>query len=277
VLLCVASLVGLWNQLFALTALAVRDDRYTYIALVPLISAGLIWADRRKIFANSRFCPGVGIPVFLAGEGLAMATGQGLASSPGSHLSIAAFSMIVAWVGLYILCYGIQPFKRSAFPLLFLFLTVPIPESLMRTLAVGLQRASTDMAAGLFLVTKMPFVREGFSFALPGDIRIEVAEQCSGIRSSLAMLLSGLLAAKLFLGSNWRRACFAVLIIPVVVFKNAVRITTISWLGVYVDRSFFFGALHHYGGIPFSTIAITILGLALLLLRKSEGHLNQPA
>lgn len=276
-LLGFVSLAGFWNQISALAALAFGDDRYTYIALVPLIAVGLIWSDRRKILADFSYCPFVGVPVLLAGAALSITAGRGLSGNPDLSLSIAAFSMILVWVALIVLCYGLQPLKRSAFPLLFLLLMVPIPESLMRSLTIGLQRASTDMAAGLFLMIKMPFVRDGFLFALPGDIHIEVAEQCSGIRSTLALLLSGLLAAKLFLGSSWRRACFALLIVPVVVFKNAVRITTISWLGVYVDRGYFFGALHHYGGIPFSAIAMAILGLALMLLRKSEGHLNQPA
>jgi exosortase/archaeosortase family protein len=63
---------------------------------------------------------------------------------------------------------------------------------------------------------------------------------------------------------------FTLLTIPVVIFKNAVRIVTISSLGVYLDRGFLHGNLHKYGGLPFSLLAILILFLVLITLRKAE-------
>ena len=146
---------------------------------------------------------------------------------------------------------------------------IPIPASTMNSAVVELQKGSAEMTAGLFNLVAVPYFRNGFQFALPG-INIEIAQECSGIRSSLSLLLSGVLAAHLFLRSSWSQICFALLIVPIAIFKNAVRIATISWLGVYVDRSFFFGNLHRYGGLPFSLLAVAILGSVLLVLRKTE-------
>jgi exosortase/archaeosortase family protein len=72
------------------------------------------------------------------------------------------------------------------------------------------------------------------------------------------------------LKSGWSQMAFTLLTIPVVIFKNAVRIVTISWLGVYVDPGFLHGNLHKYGGLPFSLLAILILFLVLISLRKVE-------
>jgi exosortase/archaeosortase family protein len=74
----------------------------------------------------------------------------------------------------------------------------------------------------------------------------------------------------MFLLSNWRRTLFSVFTIPVVIFKNAVRIVTISCLGVYVDPRFLHGKLHQYGGIPFSFVSLAILVPLLLALQRGE-------
>jgi exosortase/archaeosortase family protein len=81
-------------------------------------------------------------------------------------------------------------------------------------------------------------MKEGFSLFLPG-VEIEVARQCSSIRSSTSLLIVGLLAGHVFLQANSRKTLLALCIVPIMIFKNAVRIVTISLLGVYVDHSVF--------------------------------------
>lgn len=60
--------------------------------------------------------------------------------------------------------------------------------------------------------------------------------------------------------------------IPLAIFKNAVRIVTLSSLGVYVDRSFLYGKLHHEGGLLFAIIALAIFVPLLFALQKSESR-----
>jgi exosortase/archaeosortase family protein len=85
-----------------------------------------------------------------------------------------------------------------------------------------------------------------------------------------AHLRQRIVAGHLILRSSWSRASFALLTIPIVIFKNAVRIVTISWLGVYVDSGFLYGRLHRYSGLPFSLLALALLAPVLLLLVKTE-------
>lgn len=106
-------------------------------------------------------------------------------------------------------------------------------------------------------------------FSLPG-LNIEVAEQCSGIRSTIALLISVAMASHLFFRSNWSKFCLIALTIPIAIFKNAVRITTLSWLSVYVSHDILNGPLHRMGGLPFTLVAIAILVPLSLLLRWLE-------
>jgi exosortase len=186
-----------------------------------------------------------------------------------------AFSLTILGVALlltaeFVLCFGGRALWVAIFPFLFLFLIVPLPPELMDKAVLGLQKGSADMSYGLFKLIGMPVFRDGFQFSLPG-VDIEVAAECSGIRSSLSLFLSSLLVGHLTLRSGWIRVVFSLLTIPVVIFKNAVRIVTISSLGVYVDRGFLHGNLHKYGGLPFSLLAIAILFLVLISLKRAEG------
>jgi exosortase len=111
---------------------------------------------------------------------------------------------------------------------------------------------------------------------LPG-VEIEIAEECSGIHSSLSLLIASILAGYLFLRSKWNRILFSTFTVPVVIFKNAVRIVTISCLGVYVDPGFLHGKLHRYGGLPFSLVSLAVLVPVLLALQKGERHRAESA
>jgi exosortase/archaeosortase family protein len=81
-----------------------------------------------------------------------------------------------------------------------------------------------------------------------------------------------MIAGHLFLQSNWRKAMFSLLTVPVVIFKNAVRIVTISCLGIYVDPGFLHGRLHRYGGLPFSLLSLAILAPLLFALQKKDSQ-----
>jgi exosortase len=102
---------------------------------------------------------------------------------------------------------------------------------------------------------------------------MEIAKQCSGIRSSLALFITGILAAHFFLKSSWKKAIFILSIIPIAILKNGIRIVTLSLLAIYVDERFLTqGFLHKSGGFIFFAPALTLLGLLLWGLRKSEGE-----
>jgi exosortase len=115
----------------------------------------------------------------------------------------------------------------------------------------------------------VPILRHDLQFSLPG-VDIEIAAQCSGIRSSISLVLAGIMAGHIFLQSNWNRVCLALCTIPVVIFKNALRIVTIALLGSYVDPEFLHGNLHHYGGLIFSLVSLAILIALILLLQGTE-------
>jgi exosortase len=267
---CVVSLTVFRTPLEALARLAFNDDRYTFTLAVPVASLALVWLRRGKVFIDARYAPGAGLTFLLAGLALFVTTTLSSYVRAEDILSVRIFALLLVWLGAFIFCYGAQAAQAAMFPLVFLLLTIPIPVGLMDHVVVVLQRGSAEMTYRLFKLTGIPVFREGvFKFSLPG-VTIEVADECSGIRSSLSMFMGSIVTGYLILRSSWSRASFAFLTIPIVILKNAVRIVTLSWLGVYVDSGFLHGRLHRYSGLPFSLLALVLLAPVLLLLVRTE-------
>lgn len=100
-------------------------------------------------------------------------------------------------------------------------MVAPLPSPLQ----VGAIRAPSNICAGLPRATCEPtantvsHVQEGLVFSLPG-VAIRVAEECSGIRSTLALLIMTVLASHMFLKATWKQVFVCLLAVPLSVAKK---------------------------------------------------------
>ena len=268
ILLALASLALFRAPLAALAHLALQDERYSYIAFVPFISASLLYLERNRVFHESRWSKALGASLAAIGVALFWILKGSLSQASG--LPLFAFALVLVWIGGFLFCYGIPASRAVFFPLLFLFLIVPPPPDVLEKLVVWLQKGSAEVSYLFFKLAGVPVLRQGFTFSLPG-LNIEVAEQCSGIRSSISLFIASILAGHLVLHSTWRKICLSLLTIPIVIAKNALRIVVLSLLGTYVDRDILFGRLHTSSGLLFSPLALLVLAWLLWILYKSEN------
>ena len=245
--------------------LSIHDDRYTQIVVVPIISGIMIYLRRNAIFGQGKLFLPMVPPVIVFELLLFFQT----AVHGGTSLSLATF--VLTAIGGFALCYGKEALRNAAFPLLLLFLTVPLPTRVLDQAVATLQEGSAEVAYVLFKMAGVPVFRRGFQFSLPG-VDIQIAEECSGIRSGIALFITALLAGQIFLRSGWSKISLILFVIPIAIVKNAVRIATISCLGVYVDVNFLYGRLHRYGGIPFSLLALAIFMPLVFGLYKLESR-----
>ncbi len=292
-LLVVTTVAWFWRPLTTVVAMSLqygRYEHYSHIVLIPFISLYLLYDNRRAIFAEVEWTPSLG--VFLITAGIATSwTISALARDEQVSLSLAMLSMVTVCVGSFLLCYGIHAFRKASFGLLLLLFMVPLPPFLLDAIIGFLQQASAETTWLLFGLLGVPVFREGFVFELPG-LTIEISEACSGIRSSLALLISSLIAGHLFLRSTWTKLILVLAVVPLTIVKNAVRIVVLSLLGSYVDPSFVTDSVfHRNGGIPFFFVSLAVLGAIVWLLGRSEemrkfrpirqtggpGGLGQPA
>jgi len=269
-LLIASTLLVFWARLKVLLAFSLEYQHYSHILLVPLVSAALVYMQRKRVFAQAQWSAAAGTGSMAAGIAVFLAS-RALPSSwsMNDSLSLSLLGIVTAWLGGFILCYGLPAFRAGMFPLLFLFLMVPIPDLALQNIISWLVKGSAEVTAVLFRVAGVPVYRSGTVFALPG-VTIDIAPECSGIRSSLAMLITALLAGDFFLRSNWRRAALIAATLPLLLLKNGVRIVTLTLLAVYVDPAWLAGDLHNRGGVVFFALALIILWPVLRILEKTE-------
>jgi exosortase len=246
------------------------QDYHSLIPFIPLISVYLIYLKIKYIREKMQYSFGLGSAVIITGIVLyTVGLGFGENLNQNDYAGVTTFSSLVLLWGAFIFVYGIKAFTAALFPLLFLVFMIPVPAFIMEKIIVFLQIGSTEFANFLFWVSQAPYYREGFFFYLPG-MSVEVATQCSGIRSGLALFITALLAGYLFLNSWWRRVILVLCMFPITMLKNGIRITTLTLLGTYVDPRILQSDLHREGGIPFFILALLLMAPILYFLRKTE-------
>ncbi len=263
------------RPLLSLVALATGSQLHSHILLIPFIFAYLIYLRRDRLTLESPVSIGWGIPCFLIGSAaLALAFAFPRFSwtvSPSDHLAlnVLGFVCFVAAGGCLVL--GSAWMRSLVFPFVFLVFLVPLPNEMVFWLETASKLASADAASFFFNITGTPVLRDGSIFQLPGIV-IEVAQECSGIRSSLVLFITSLLVAHLFLKTAWRRIVLVAFVIPLGILRNGFRILVIGLLCVHVGPEMINSIIHRKGGPLFFSLSLIPLFLLLCWLRRGEAE-----
>jgi exosortase len=256
--------------------ISLRSDIYSHIPLIPLVSVFLLGLRRREVFAGAQPAVLHGGSVLFAAGALYLAGLWAVGLDPHDASAVMVFSALLFLFGSFLTIYGIRAFQRAAFPFLFLFFMVPIPKALLDAIVYFLQVGSAAVTHMIFAVSGIPYLREGLTFHLP-TFSIEVAKECSGIRSSLALVITTVLAAHLFLRAGWQKIVLVATVVPLVLIKNGIRISVLTFLGMYVDQRILVdGFLHRSGGFLFFLPVLFLMALTLGVLKKADRASHQP-
>jgi exosortase len=272
-LLVAFSLVFWWKPLANTFRLAWTNEAYTHIILILPLSLAFIYFDSktaRCTMEPSRFAGSFLLVICLA---LAYSVRTSGSFAPDVQLTLSMLTLVTWWVACIVFCFGISVFRAFLFPLCLLLWLVPLPDLLQNWIVVFLQNGSAVMARWLFQFARVPVTLNGVTLSLPG-IDIEVARECSSIRSSMVLIITTMVVAHLFLRSSWRRLLLVLIAIPLAVAKNALRIFVIVGLATRVDPGYLDGNLHHRGGILFLIIALAVTGALLWLLARNERRVD---
>jgi exosortase C (VPDSG-CTERM-specific) len=263
--------LGFSKPLYDLVRFSLSTELFSHILLIPFLSLYLVWTDRSRLPQPGRGNAAVSIALAAAGAAL---LGTGLAFFGGApkadrlFFSILFFYSFFVSAAVYFL--GTTFIRAIAFPLGFLIFMVPFPERVTDALEIASQHASANAYAWLMSATQATYFREGMIFSLPG-LTIQVAQECSGIRSSFVLFITSLLAGHMFLHSPWRKLLLALFVFPLGIARNAFRIYVISMLSAHWDPRVIDSPLHHKGGPIFFALSLIPFFLLLFWLRRGEA------
>jgi len=283
-LLLLAGIVLIFfNQLKALFQLAWTDDMVSHTVLIPFISYYLLSITNTKggggeITVAAADKSGdkpaltgrrIGLPLLASGLMIYGAAVLLPLGSGADHLSWTILAFVMCVAGAHFSFLDQAEAARSLFPCAFLIFMVPMPTFMLHGLEVFFQHASAEAANMLLALTGTPMLRDGLMFQIPG-ITIRVAEECSGIRSSYVLFMTGLLAGHLFLKSPWRRFFLAAFVIPLGIFRNGFRISTIAMLCTHIGPEMIHSPIHHRGGPIFFVLSLIPFFAFLIWLYHME-------
>lgn len=185
-----------------------------------------------------------------------------------------ALSIVGAIFGLTLAIGGWSIMRVAWFPILFLVLAVPLPQSIYVDLTMPQQKLVSAVAAAVMPVVTPGLVTEPQAVVIdyimpgmePGSLNVE--EACSGMRSTMAIVTLGVALAYLGDRPTWQRLVMVVACIPIAMFCNAIRVTVTGLLYVHGYPELAKGTAHQVLGILMFAIALGLFVLTGFVLSR---------
>jgi len=272
-------LAAFGRSLLGLANYAAHSSLHSYILLIPFVSVYLLYLRRDQLPKKRVADIPLGILALAGGLGVFLFTHwlafAGRLPADNYYFVLLTISFLCCLGAGGFFFFGRDWMRAAAFPLAYLIFMIPMPDAMADALESASKYASAEVANVLFQLSGTPFLRAGLIFQLP-NITIEVAQECSGIRSSWVLLMTSILAANLFLKTRWRRFALVAFVIPLAILRNGFRILVIALLCVNVGPQMIHSLIHRRGGPLFFTLSLIPFFLVLWWLRKGDVHTRQP-
>lgn len=183
--------------------------------------------------------------------------------------ALAQFALVGMLISVVWAVAGTAVAKALAFPLGFLFFSVPFGEFLFPTM----MEATARFTVSAVRLSGVPVYTEGLSLIIPTG-HWQIVEECSGVRYLIASVVVGSLYAYLNYRSLVRRFAFVSIAVVVPILANWLRAYGIVMLGHLSNNRLATGLDHIvYGWVFFGVV---VLGLFWIGARWSESPVAKP-
>jgi exosortase len=183
----------------------------------------------------------------------------------GVELTAMRVSFVLTLIGLQILLLGRNVFRILAFPMLFLFFMVPLPQSFVNVVAFPLQLIAADFAVQTLHLLHVPALREGNIIHL-ANTQLFVAEACAGLRSLMALGMLAVLFAYYFRKNRMEQIVIVASAVPIAIFVNAFRVALTGYLSHHMGAAAAQGLIHQTEGFVTFGLAFGLLLVEAWLL-----------
>ena len=248
-----------WSTFAVLVARWSIEPQYSHGFLVPVIAGAILWHRRGRLDVAALRPSWWGLPVLLCAIILRLgAAYYYLEWFDGASVVpcvLGACLLIGGWAAL-----------RWAWPaVLFLGFMLPLPYTLEVALASPLQSIATAASVFVLQTAGFPAVSEGH-IILVDDLRIGVAEACSGLRMLVVFFAVATAVAIVVVRPLWERGLVVASAIPIALVCNITRIALTGILYETVGPTAADLVFHDLAGWLMMLMAIALLGIELHIL-----------
>jgi exosortase len=230
------------------------DPDYGHGFFVVLFSAYVLWRQHAR-WASVEIKPNNWGLLIMLGAVLLLLVG-----SLGAELFTTRLSLLVLVAGMVLFLAGRALLRAIAFPLGFLIFTIPIPVIIYNQITFPLQLLASRLATSWLELVEVPVLRDGNILNM-SNYSLEVVEACSGIRSLLTLLSLAVAYTYFAEPRRWARYTLIILIVPIAIVTNAIRIVGAGLLARHFGPGAAEGFLHEFSGW---VIFLSALGLILI-------------
>jgi exosortase len=234
---------------------ATADAQTSYILLVPILTAYLIYR-KRKILTAVTALPSQTKNEVTGIALSALALTIYLAGSYTFHpLEYHILSLPIFLFGCALFLFNIETLKALAFPLAFLFLLIPPPFQTLYTIGGTLANYSAEITFNILKSFGIPATlttNEGIPAIIiqkaNTNLTFSVDVACSGIYSLLAFIVFSSFTAYILRGSIPKRIIVFLAGFPLIYALNILRILVLILLGFNFGIQLSTELFHTYGG-----------------------------
>jgi len=230
---------------------------------VPLFSALFLWMDRDRLRTVSNQGDLRGWLLVFMGLGI-NSIGEGAQS-----ILLECVSIVVAVAGVTVLGFGWGCLRAAAFPIGFLVLMVPLPDTVVQRITGDIQLFVAKFTAFILSLLGIPVYQRGVIIELP-EITLEIAELCNGLRFLMALLVLTISFAHVSQRSIARKLALVASAIPLGIAANVLRVVAIALAAHHLGPHMAFGTPHHLIGKAVWVLTLVPLFALGLMLRRAE-------
>ena len=230
----------------------IADTYYSHGLLIPMISVFIVWQKREKLSKIKIKPANSGWILFISGISVH------IVSALWRVYFTSGFSILLTLAGLILLFLGKDFLKQLWFAVLFLAFMIPLPLVSISHISFKLKVLASQLAVAIVTALGIGASRAG-SIIKTRHSYLIVEDPCSGIQSLIALIALGALLAYLSRLSAARKIILFLSSIPVAIFSNAIRITTLTIANEIYGAQQISRAVHDIMGIAVFACAFFVL------------------
>lgn len=169
---------------------------------------------------------------------------------------------------------GTAALKACWFPIFFLAFMIPLPGMVVSALTLPMKTFVSWAAEHILYVLGYPIARNGVILYV-GQYQLLVADACAGLHTLFSLEAMGLFYLHLIRRESWaRNAALAILIVPISLTANTIRVITLSLITYHFGDEAGQSFLHDFAGIVLFVSTLMLImaldGLIQYLINRRE-------
>lgn len=238
----------------------------------PLVLATGIWLIMRRMpEIRARAVPG---SLTVACIVMLVAIGTYAFGRAYDFLIVEVAGMMLALLAAAYSYVGASVIKMLWFPIFYLGFVLPIPGWILDYVTQPLKELVSYIVTNTLAALGYPIARVGVTLYV-AQYQLLVEDACAGLNSMVSLVSIGLFYVYILHNSSWKySALLLVLVIPIAIVANCIRVAALVLITYYFGDAAAQGFLHGFAGMVTFTSALLLIFLVDTLLRPLRDWLG---